>query len=284
MSLGLSTVARAAYRTDSVRLDRVIQATLRRNIDRRANGFGLPWETFAPQQVPSSTSQSSALRDAFSFYIEQMYFTEAASPENLAALAASSPVAQVQQAFAAQIQDEIAHGQMLQRYVVDKLGYSDPREHWVSYVGRKSGKVMQAMHPAVGARAVTMAIEYYASSLAEALLEKVDEPLLRAILQDIQKDENRHRVLAVESAALLQTAGVGQSFVGRATAALLLPAAEAWFRHVMNGALRSHCAVMGIPFGDLYEKAVEHMRLDLQQALSSTSITPPAETPTALPS
>lgn len=272
MSVGMSTVATAAYRSNSARLDKVIVATLKRNLDRRSEDDpGLPWQSFAPEKLPSATSHSSALREAFGFYLEQMYFTEAASPENLAALAAAAPVAQVQQAFAAQIQDEIAHGQMLERYVVEKLGRTHPREHWVSYLGRKSGKVLQGLHPAVGAQAVTMAIEYYATSLAEALLDRVEEPLLRAVLQDIQKDENRHRVLAVECAGLLQTAGVGQSLLGRASAAVLLPAAEAWFRHVMNGALRTHCGVLGIPFSELYENAVEQMRVDLRQVLSAAA-------------
>jgi hypothetical protein len=192
-----------------------------------------------------------------------MYFTEASSPENLAALSAASPIAQVQQAFAAQMQDELAHGALLARYVTDCIGDKNPREHLVSFVGRASGKWLQSVHPTVGAQAVTMAIEYYASNLAEALLAIVDEPLLRACLQDILKDEHRHRVLAVESVHLLKAAGVGQGVVGRATAAVLLPVAEAWFRHVMNSTLQRQCGVLGIAFSDLYERSVEAMRADL---------------------
>jgi hypothetical protein len=253
-----SSVAVPSYRLRSERLDRAIHATLRRNVDRRVDA--LPWASFDATKL---TSSSSAVREAFGFYLTQMYFTEAASPENLAALAAASPVAQVQQALGAQIHDELAHGAMLARYVHDCLGQDHPREHLVSYAGRASGKLLQSFHPAVGCQAVTMGIEYYASNLAEALLARVDEPLLRALLQDILKDEHRHRVLAVESTKLLQQAGVGQGVLGRATAAVLLPLAEAWFRHVMNGTLRRRCGVLGIPFGDLYERAVAAMRADL---------------------
>lgn len=276
MNLGPSAVTHPSYHVRRPRLARAIHATLRRNVERRhEDGFGLPWEAFAAAQVPGavtpSKTTSSSLTTAFGFYVEQMFFTEAASPENLAALAASSPVAQVQQAFSAQIHDEVAHGRMMHRYLVEKLGRTNPREHWVSFVGRRAGKVMQRVHPAVGARAVTMAIEYYASSLADQLLERIDEPLLRAVLMDIQKDENRHRVLAVESAALLQEAGAGQSWLGVASAAILLPLAEGWFRHVMNGTLRRHCGALGVPFGDLYERAVVDMREDFAKALSSAS-------------
>jgi hypothetical protein len=254
-----SAVAHPSYRLHTARLDRAIQATLKRNVERRLDA--LPWDTFDATRLTSSSS--SSVRDAFGFYLTQMYFTEASSPENLAALSAASPVAQVQQAFAAQIQDELAHGALLGRYVAQCLGDPSPREHVVSFVGRASGKWLQGVHPVVGAQAVTMAIEYYASNLAEALLAKVDEPLLRACLQDILKDEHRHRVLAVESVHLLKAAGVGQGLLGRATAALLLPLAEAWFRHVMNGTLRRRCGVLGIPFGALYERSVEAMRVDL---------------------
>jgi hypothetical protein len=254
-----STVALPSYRLRSARLDRAIQATLKRNVERRVDA--LPWDSFDGTKLTAQSS--SAIRDAFGFYLTQMYFTEAASPENLAALSAASPVAQVQQAFAAQIQDELAHGALLARYVGECVGDRHPREHAVSFVGRSSGKWLQSVHPVVGAQAVTMAIEYYASNLAEALLAIVDEPLLRACLQDILRDEHRHRVLAVESVHLLKAAGVGQGLLGRASAAVLLPFSEAWFRHVMNGTLRRRCGVLGIPFGDLYERSLEAMRADL---------------------
>jgi hypothetical protein len=254
-----SAIAAPTYRLQSARLDRAIQATLKRNVERRLES--LPWDTFDATKLTSTSS--TTIRDAFGFYLTQMYFTEASSPENLAALSAACPVAQVQQAFAAQIQDELAHGALLGRYVGDCLGDKNPREHVVSFVGRASGKWLQSVHPVVGAQAVTMAIEYYASNLAEALLAIVDEPLLRACLQDILKDEHRHRVLAVESVQLLKAAGVGQGVVGRATAAVLLPVAEGWFRHVMNATLRRQCGVLGIPFAALYERSVEAMRVDL---------------------
>lgn len=258
-----SSVDVPSYRLRSERLDRAIQATLKRNVDRRVDA--LPWATFDGGKL--TPSSSSAVRDAFGFYLTQMYFTEASSPENLAALASSSPVAQVQQALTAQVQDELAHGAMLGRYVHDCLGEQHPREHAVSFLGRWSGKALQTLHPVVGCQAVTMAIEYYASNLAEALLAKVDEPLLRALLQDILKDEHRHRVVAVESTKLLRDAGVGQGLVGRTTAAVLLPLAEGWFRHVMNSTLRRRCGVLGIPFDELYERAVTAMRADLAAAV-----------------
>jgi hypothetical protein len=253
-----SAVARPSYRLQSRRLERAITATLQRNVQRRIES--LPWHSFDAAKLTSSSS----VERAFSFYLTQMYFTEAASPENLAVLASASPVAQVQQAFAAQIQDELAHGALLERYVMTCLGENRPREHFVSFVGRASGKWVQRLHPVVGAQAVTMAIEYYASNLAEALLDKVDEPLLRELLQDILKDEHRHRVLAVESVRLLKAAGVGQGVVGRAMASVLFPVAESWFRHVFNGTLKRHCGVLGIPFREHYERAVEAMRDDLQ--------------------
>jgi hypothetical protein len=256
-----SAVAAPSYRLHSDRLDRAIQATLKRNVERRLDA--LPWDTFDATKLSSS---SSSIRSAFGFYLTQMYFTEASSPENLAALSAAAPVAQVQQAFSAQIQDELAHGALLARYVGTCLGETNPREHVVSFVGRASGKWLQSLHPTVGAQAVTMAIEYYASNLAEALLGVVDEPLLRACLQDILKDEHRHRVLAVESVHLLKASGTGQGVFGRASAAVLLPLAEAWFRHVMNATLRRKCGVLGIAFSDLYERSVEAMRADLAAA------------------
>ena len=46
-------------------------------------------------------------------------------------------------------------------------------------------------------------------------------------------------------------------------AAVLLPVAEAWFRHVMNSTLQRQCGVLGIAFSDLYERSVEAMRADL---------------------
>jgi hypothetical protein len=263
-----SAVAAPSYRLQSARLERAIQATLKRSVERRLDA--LPWQTFDAKKLTHTSS--SKVRDAFGFYVTQMYFTEASSPENLAALAAAAPVAQVQKAFAAQIHDELAHGALLARYVGDCLAATDPREHAVSFVGRASGRWLQSLHPAAGARAVTMAIEYYASNLAEALLDIVEEPLLRACLQDILKDEHRHRVLAVESVRLLKAAGVGQGRVGRATAAVLLPLSEAWFRHVMNGTLRRHCGVLGIAFGDLYERSVEAMRADLAADLGDEAL------------
>jgi hypothetical protein len=263
-----SAIAVPTYRLQSARLDRAIQATLRRNVERRVDS--LPWDTFDATKLTSSSS--SSIRDAFGFYLTQMYFTEASSPENLATLSAAAPVAQVQQAFTAQIQDELAHGALLARYVSDCVGDQSPREHVVSFVGRASGKWMQSLHPAVGAQAVTMAIEYYASNLAEALLGIVDEPLLRVCLQDILKDEHRHRVLAVESVHLLKAAGVGEGIVGRATAAVLLPLAEGWFRHVMNATLRRRCGVLGIPFDELYERSVEAMRHDLAAGVTDEAV------------
>lgn len=247
-----------AFFSTTERLDRIVKATLKRNVERPA--------------VDGALFDARALegprREALVFLVEQMCFTEATSGKNLAQLAASTPLMPLRAAYAAQMQDERAHADMLRAYLRERLGRERVSAHWANSVGRTLGEAAQ-LHPMAGVVAVTMSIEYFAAALIDDLVEKLEEPLLRAILEHLRVDESRHKALAAEATRLLAEHGFVSGFWNRACVGAARAGADLWFRRVYAAALRPAADALGLDARGVYERARDEMDVVLREGAAA---------------
>jgi len=240
----------------SPRLERAIKAAHRRNTDRPVIDLSV---------FDANAIRSDKVREAVVFLLGNLFFTEGAGAANLAHLARNTPIGALRSAYGAQISDEVAHAEILRRYLVDCLGVTELREHTVSVAGRRLGMLVQN-HPLVGVESVTLPIEFYAFNLLECLLNVVDEPALRASLSQIRQDEGRHMVVTTEAVTLLERAGIGTNAFMRARRKLTR-AAAAWFtKRIYNDALEKHCGVLGIAWNQVHDKSMDEIALALARA------------------
>ncbi len=239
MDLALTSIS---FEATTERLERVVRATLKRNVDRPE----LEWTLFDPSRLDAQQQR------ALGFFLQQMRYIEATSPANLATLAKHTPVASLRSAYAAQMQDERAHAALLGRYANLLDAPTDVR--WENVVGCEVGKLLQRDAYA-GALAVLTSIEFYATALIDEVLARVDEPLLHALFQHILKDEARHKVLATEAVRLLEREGIGQSRLSRARVAFARRMVDVYFLQLVAPALARFAAPLGLPGREVYERA-----------------------------
>jgi hypothetical protein len=250
------------YFDETDRLKKIWRATLKRNADRPA----IDLEGF-----DGALLKDPAVKESLRFFLEQLMFTEAAGAANLAFMASRTPNAQLRACYGAQIQDEVAHAQVLRDYLTRCLGQTSLREEGVSVLSRRLGMVAQR-HPLIGVQAVTMGIEFYAGVILDAIVVALPEPALQATLRHILQDENRHKALTVEAVRVLESQGISQSPLGKLKRAAILKTSEAFFRHVLHPTIARRCAPLGVVWKDLYERSLDESRA----AMARTDTAPQA--------
>jgi hypothetical protein len=253
------TAARPSFLYSSDRLERATRATHRRNAERPA----VDLSGFDHRQV-----RQPAIREALRAFLGNLYFLEAAGAANLSRLALGTPNAALRAAYGAQMGDELAHAQILRRYLTSCLEFTDLREHPVSIATRRLGMLVQH-HPLIGVESITLPIEFYATHLIDALVHAVDEPALRASLVQIRQDEGRHMVVATEAVRILERSGMGAGAFMRARRRAMRAAAEWFTKHVMNEYLRRHAGVLGIPWDALYDRSMDEIAASLAKEADS---------------
>lgn len=255
------------YGDSRERLEKVTKATAKRNAERPE----LPWTAFDRTQVPRDIEKSLL------FLLTQMYYTEASSADNLASLVKNTKNASLRAVYAAQIQDEVVHGRLLYRYLHECWG-KQPQElqpHAFSVVAQQSALAIQR-DPVAGVVAITMGIEFFTSAMLKAIEEKnaITEPVLQSMLQQIRQDEERHRVIAVESAVLLEKSHFLEEARWAQKLALwrcgkTLDVVAFFYRHIATPLLQKTCSDFGVSFRQIYEQSL----VDIQHALQKEGST-----------
>jgi len=239
------------------RLEKVIQGGLKRNLHRE----DLPWESF------DASTLDDDVKGALAFLVAQLTHFEAISPQNLSLLSASTPVQSLRNAYATQVHDEVAHGNMLLRYQTQCLGAS-PAVHASTKLAAKSGLLVQ-LDPLAGSVGVMAGIEFFAVEVLGALKEKVQEPLLLSMIAHIEKDEHRHKAIAVESARVLSQTSLTKGVVGVAKHKALRKCVELFFRHVTCPTFHKRVAPLELVPKELYEKSLDEMSDTFRRELGS---------------
>jgi hypothetical protein len=235
------------------RLERATRATLQRQLDRPPIDYDI--------------LDHARMKNAgeLQFIVAQIAFIEQTSPRNLASLARVAPVPSVQAAFAAQIHDEIAHGKMLYTWL-DRVKAS--REvHVAARFGSWAAERTQ-QDAWLGAANAALLIEYYASALLDELLPRLEEPCLRSIVEHIQKDESRHKVIAVEAIKALREIGWDKRLIARALGPFVTKGTLAYFRYVFGFFLDRKAPSLEIPHRNVLERALDESQAALGRALA----------------
>jgi hypothetical protein len=235
------------------RLERIVRATLKRNAERPEVDF----------TVFDDARLCDKERAALGFFVRQVQYIEAVSPANLATLAQSTPIASLRSAYGAQMQDERAHAALLARYAALLPGNDDVR--WESVVGCEAGKLLQR-EPYAGAVAVLTSIEFYATSLLDEVLARVEEPLLHALFKHILVDEARHKALAIEAVRVLEREGYGASRLSRARLAVARRMVDVYFENLLAPALARFAAPLSLRGKQVYERARDEIASELSGA------------------
>jgi hypothetical protein len=118
-----------------------------------------------------------------------------------------------------------------------------------------------------------MPIEYYATNLITAVLDQVQEPALHAGLGHIRQDEGRHMVITTEAVHLLEQAGIGTSPFMRLRRRLAKASTHLFSKMALNGLLRRHCGVLGIPWDAVYDRSMDEIAQALAR-LADRSVAP----------
>lgn len=231
----------------SPRLEKIIHAALKRNLHRPE----LDWSTYDPSHL------SRDERQALAFLLKQMQYTEAISPKNLAMLASATPISALQSAYAGQIHDERAHGEMIARYI-ELLDEPVAKVHWANLLACDAALIVQR-DPVVGAACIMMSIEHYATQLIDALLARIQEPLLHSLCHHILQDEHRHKALAHESWSLLRANGYTTSRLSRARLKAGHQLVRLFFSHMAGPFVARHAGSLGLDTHEIYERAMDEM-------------------------
>lgn len=234
----------------SERLQRALSATLRRNQERPAVDVATLFDARA---------MTSAERDALLSLVVQMEHIESNAPLNLGAIARAAPLAEVQACYTAQILDEIVHGAMLRAWLACATAPATlPRVHVAARWGVTLGAHVQR-DAWLGTKNLAVLTELYASALLDDLLDggHVREPALRAVFESIQKDEHRHKVIAIESVRLMREHGVDRRFIVRVLGGAIENGTVAWFRTVFARYVAKHCAALDVNHDRVIERTLD---------------------------
>lgn len=231
------------------RLERALQATLRRNVERPVIDMG----------AFDASRMSAPERAALLQLVTQMEHIERNAPLNLGAIARAVPLAIVQACYTAQILDEIVHGQLLRDWLVlAHGGEARTRVHPCARWGVQLGALVQR-DAWLGTRNTAVLTELYASALLDELLGggHVREPALRAILESIQKDEHRHKVIALESVRAMREAGLDRRLIVRVLGGAIERGTVLWFRTVFGRYIARHCQALDLPHARIIERTLD---------------------------
>lgn len=226
------------------RLERLCAATLQRNVARPTVDLAL----FDPERIRASE------RAGLLFVVAQLGHIEKMSPRNLAQVARVVPLPAVRACFAAQVHDEVAHGRMLDAWLARAGGVMPA--HPAARLGVWAGEQVQ-QSPWLGIANVTLLIEFYASCFLDALAARVEEPLLRALIAHIQKDESRHKAIAVQSLVALREGGFDRRLLVRALGPLVSRGTLAYFRDVFGTVLARHARALDLAPNEILERSLD---------------------------
>jgi hypothetical protein len=233
--------------TSGQRLERALAATLKRNQER-------------PVIDVAATFDASAMtldeRTALVNLVTQMEHIEKNAPLNLGAIARAAPLDEVATCYTAQILDEIVHGKMLREWLARTEMRAPVRAaaRW----GVTIGAVIQR-DAWLGTKNLAVLTELYASALLDALLEggHVREPALRVIFESIQKDEHRHKVIAIESVRLMRAHDVDKRLIVRVLGGAIENGTVMWFRTVFARYIAKHCAALDLKHDLIIERTLD---------------------------
>lgn len=241
------------HEATSDRLEKIVRATLKRNLERPAIDF----EALDTKHYDAETTRMVG------FVARQLQYIEDVGAQNLALLGRYQNVMSLRAAYAAQIQDERAHGLLLSRYA-HALG-AEPIARWQPVLGTAGGKLIQ--HDVwAGSVGVMTLVEFFASRLLEDLRVRIDEPVLREIFAHILVDEHRHRALAIEATRLMYTLGLSRAPLARARLRFAREAAKLFFVHMIAPMLDREAPALGIDGRALYEESYEEIERELAKA------------------
>jgi hypothetical protein len=213
-------------------------------------------ELFAPDDVPAS------LWPSLRFFVSQLTYLEAIGPRNLRTLAKATDIPALKHAYVTQIDDEIAHAAMFREYR-DEIG--DTGRSGVVAFGSWAGIFLQR-DPWLGAVCVMATTEFLAGQLMPALRERTPEPRLAALLAEIERDEHRHRALAITAARATAERGLGHGSFNRARRRAAQSLVDLFFDRVLGRVFSKHAAALDLPVKEIYARARE----DLEEALFPT--------------
>ena len=97
------------------------------------------------------------------------------------------------------------------------------------------------------------------SRALDELIPRTDEPCLRSVLEHIQTDAQRHKVIAVESVRALREAGLDRRFIARLFGAVVEKCALLYFRHVSGYHLNEKCRALELPHERILERALDEV-------------------------
>lgn len=86
------------------------------------------------------------------------------------------------------------------------------------------------------------------------------EPYLTEIHAHIQRDEERHKIIVVESVRALRSAGLGRRFIARVFGPLVKRSALLYFRHGFGHHLQRSCAALELPHERILERALDEVQ------------------------
>lgn len=231
----------------AARLDRALEATLKRNQTRPAIDVAAQFDAHA--MTPDEAAALVRL-------VTQMEHIEKNAPLNLGAIARAAPLQAVQACYTAQILDEIVHGRMLRDWLAC-TGQRAPVKAAARW-GVTLGAFVQR-DAWLGTKNLAVLTELYASALLDELLDgcHVREPALRAVFESIQKDEHRHKVIAIESVRLMREHDVDKRLIVRLLGGAIENGTVAWFRTVFARYIATHCAVLELPHDRIIERTLD---------------------------
>jgi hypothetical protein len=232
--------------------ERLLQATLQRNLQRPVIDAGL----YRGQQVPA------AERDAWRFVITQMWHIEAVSPQNLARVARAVPLDDVRACMAAQI----AHGRMLMDWL--RVAGGPVAVHPVAKLSPWLGEFVQR-DPWLGIAHVTLFIEFYASVFLDALQQRTTEPYLQETLSHIQKDESRHKAIAIEAIHAMRQAGLDRRLLVKLSSPMIDKSTLVMFRSLFGRFIAKHAAILDINTDEVLSRALDEVHTALQRTQES---------------
>jgi hypothetical protein len=243
----------AEHEATTERLERIVKATLKRNLERPEVDF----TAFDPSDLDQDA------RDALGFFVRQLQYIEDVGAQNLALLARYQNISAIRAAYCAQVQDERAHSSLLARYG-DLLG-AETVAKWQPVLGTAAGKLIQRDVYSGSVGVMTM-VEFYASRLLDQMRGRLKEPLFEALISHILVDEHRHRALAIEATTLMESRGYADGRVPRARLKVAEELARVFFVHMIAPMLDRYAPMLELDGRAVYEQAYDEIQAELTNA------------------
>ena len=172
-------------------MHRVREAMVRNECNRHS----LPWGSTDLSRL------TKRQRAAIHRIMSQLTAGEIAGRDISANLCRRMPHPELSDAFAAQILDESHHTAIFTRYVTQEL--RQPIEPPWLLVRYATAQLSRLGDPLIAALTASYFVEHTAAEVLSTLAARVDEPLCRALLRHVIRDEGRHTTLGREATLYL---------------------------------------------------------------------------------